>query len=211
MQTRQGAAGFLSNRNRRKHIARGCFIDSLRDWLFASPQERHRPPHAPDRGIALFLTATTADRYPYLQAPPRWDAFRDLLFEACEEFRIELLAWVLLREHYHVVIIPERVAAFSPWITALHRRSGSRWNEEDGKTGRQCWYDYWDRSLWTDGDVLSRINYIHGNPVKHGYVQEPAEWAWSSVHQYLALENQDAVWERLSRFPAPRKFPGDEF
>jgi putative transposase len=186
-------------------------METLRDWLFASPHERHRPPHAPDRGLALFVTASTVDRFPHLQTPGRRDAFRDLLFQTCEQFQIEMLAWVILREHYHVVIVPESREGFSAWVTALHRRSAIQYNQEDGVRGRQCWYDYWDRSLWTDGDVLCRINYIHGNPVKHGHAEKPEEWPWSSVHQYLALDEQEAVRERLSRFPAPGRFPGDDF
>jgi hypothetical protein len=82
---------------------------------------------------------------------------------------------------------------------------------EDRSEGRQCWYEYWDRSLWTAGDLLSRINYVHGNPVKHGYVDEAAEWPWSSLGEYLAREEWQQLRPQLERFPAPNKLPGDDF
>ena len=30
-------------------------------------------------------------------------------------------------------------------------------------------------------------NYIHLNPVRHGYVEHPEEWAWSSFHRHVRL------------------------
>jgi putative transposase len=186
-------------------------MNPLAEWLFASPQERHRPPHATDRGIALFITGSTVDRIPHLATAERRDEFAALLSEVSREFDVELVAWVVLREHYHVVIVPHAPDGFSPWITALHSRTAKRWNEEDGAPGRQCWYDYWDRSLWTEGDLLSRISYVHRNPLKHGYVQDPEEWRWSSLRSYLAWPDWENARSRLERFPAPRKLPGDEF
>jgi putative transposase len=183
---------------------------ALRDWLCATPGERHRPPHATDRGIALFITAATVDRVRYLSERGRRDAYRDLLVDASGEFAMELVAWVVLPEHYHVVVVPQCAEAFGAWINKIHRTSSIQWNLEDGTPRRQCWYQYWDRSLWTAGDVASRINYIHYNPVKHGHVTDPSEWEWSSYREYLRREEEELL-HALERFPAPRKLPSDDF
>ena len=58
-------------------------------------------------------------------------------------------------------------------------------NQEDGTPGRQGWYSYWDRRLWTEGDFWSRINYIWWNPVKHGHVARVQDWPYSSFHRYV--------------------------
>lgn len=183
-------------------------MDTLRDWLIASPKQRHRPPHRTDRGLALFVTASTQNRQRHLDAPDRRDGFRDLLRAACEEFRLQLVAWVILPDHYHAIVVPEGPDAFSCWINSLHRRSSTAWNREERLEGRSGWYDYWDRSLWTEGDLLSRVNYIHQNPVKHGYAADQADWPWSSHSEWLGIESGDDL---LARFPAPRKLPHDDF
>ncbi len=34
-------------------------------------------------------------------------------------------------------------------------------------------------------DYSRHLDYIHYNPVKHGYVKSPAEWQYSSIHRYI--------------------------
>lgn len=129
--------------------------------------------------------------------------------ECCLRFGVSRLAWVILADHYHVILRPESEDAVAAWVRALHWDSAAAWNDEDQTPGRQCWYQYWDTSLWTPGDLWSRVNYIHLNPVKHGYASGPEEWAWSS---FLREEWQSAdACKGLERFPAPRKLPRDDF
>jgi putative transposase len=174
-------------------------------------RHRHRPPHRTDAGRALFITASTHQRVAHMALPRRRDRFLELLFAECDRHCIELLAWVVLREHYHVVIVPEAAERVPDLITGLHRHTASDWNAEDDTQGRQVWYQYWDTTLWTDGDLWSRINYIHGNPVKHGYVQDPLGWPWSSYPRSLEWIDDPDVTEALRRFPSPRKLPREDF
>jgi putative transposase len=118
---------------------------------------------------------------------------------------------VVLREHYHVVVSPPTEEGFSDWIRALHSRTCLDWNREDGTPGCTIWYDYWDTTLWTQGDLWSRINYTHTNPVKHGYVTVASDWEWSSLRQLEAYWCEPEPLEGLSRFPPPLKLPKDDF
>ena len=34
-------------------------------------------------------------------------------------------------------------------------------------------------------DYEHHVNYIHFNPVKHGYVLNPSEWKFSSIHRFI--------------------------
>jgi putative transposase len=38
------------------------------------------------------------------------------------------------------------------------------------------------------------VDYIHYNPVKHGLVERPADWRWSSIHRYIRLGLVAADW-----------------
>ncbi|MCC2670928.1 MAG: hypothetical protein K0Q72_3399, partial [Armatimonadetes bacterium] len=178
---------------------------------FASPQERHRPPHRTDRGLATFFTASTEGRVRHLASPDRRDGFSDLLATTSVEYEVEILAWVVLAEHYHLVVAPRETEVIAKWLARLHRRSSTRLNQDEGTSGRQCWYQYWDRTLWTEGDLLSRVNYIHANPVKHGYVTDPSEWRWSSLSQWQDADESSELATRMLRFPPPRRVPNDDF
>ena len=38
--------------------------------------------------------------------------------------------------------------------------------------------------MQTDVMTISKIKYIHHNPVKHGYVSEASHWRYSSARDY---------------------------
>lgn len=38
------------------------------------------------------------------------------------------------------------------------------------------------------------VNFIHYNPVKHGYVVSPTEWRYSSIHRYIKNSLLEANW-----------------
>ncbi len=38
------------------------------------------------------------------------------------------------------------------------------------------------------------LDYIHYNPVKHGYVKNVKDWQYSSFHKFLKLQNYDINW-----------------
>ena len=63
------------------------------------------------------------------------------------------------------------------WNTFLDRA-----NEDQKK----IWQNrYWEHFLRDEDDYRNHIDYIHFNPVKHGYVQSPTEWPFSSFHNYV--------------------------
>jgi putative transposase len=46
----------------------------------------------------------------------------------------------------------------------------------------------------TPFDFNRHIDYIHINPVKHGYVQRAADWQFSSFHRTVKLGILPADW-----------------
>jgi putative transposase len=37
-----------------------------------------------------------------------------------------------------------------------------------------------------DEEYASLIDYVHSNPMRHGFCQHPSEWPWSSLHRFIA-------------------------
>ncbi len=44
---------------------------------------------------------------------------------------------------------------------------------------------YWEHLIKDDDDLRHHIEYIHYNPVKHGYVTQAVDWPYSSFHRYV--------------------------
>ena len=44
---------------------------------------------------------------------------------------------------------------------------------------------YWEHLIKDAQDYEHHINYVHFNPVKHGYVLNPSDWEYSSIHRFI--------------------------
>jgi putative transposase len=51
---------------------------------------------------------------------------------------------------------------------------------------------FWEHTIRDARDFAMHLDYIHSNPVKHGMVEWPRDWEWSSFHRYL-----EAGWYAL--------------
>jgi putative transposase len=47
---------------------------------------------------------------------------------------------------------------------------------------------------WKEIKRYNPIDYIHYNPVKHGFVNQVVEWPWSSFHRYVKSRNFKSNW-----------------
>ena len=45
---------------------------------------------------------------------------------------------------------------------------------------------YWEHTLTSEWDYARHVDYVHVNPLKHGYVQRLADWPYSTFHRYVA-------------------------
>ncbi|WP_028295036.1 REP-associated tyrosine transposase [Oceanobacter kriegii] len=45
---------------------------------------------------------------------------------------------------------------------------------------------FWEHVITDEHDWRTHMDYIHFNPVKHGYSKRPCDWRWSSFEQCVA-------------------------
>jgi putative transposase len=95
---------------------------------------------------------------------------RDALKEAVQDYGIRLFAWVILADHYHLLLQTGETAPLWKFVKRLHGASAIRLNKSDHRPGRKVWYQYWDRCPRNEREFWTYFNYIHFNPIKHGYV-----------------------------------------
>ena len=112
-------------------------------------------------------------------------------------------AMVILPDHLHCVwTLPEGDADYPlRWtlikagilrrIPKTERRNVSRVDKGE----RGVWQRrYWEHLIRDERDYARHVDYIHFNPVKHGYVPCAAEWPYSSIHRYIAAGMLTRDW-----------------
>jgi putative transposase len=161
----------------------------------------HGPPHPEAPKEYCIVTATCYEHRKILNSPQRLAWFEDSLLAALKDLRIPCAAWCVLPNHYHVLVQTTDMRAVARGLGQLHGRSSFQLNREDNRRGRQVWYRCQDRVMRSEAHYYTSLNYIHHNPVKHGYVKKWQEWPFSSVHWYLAAKGRDWLVELWREYP----------
>ncbi|MBI5450793.1 MAG: transposase [Gammaproteobacteria bacterium] len=144
-------------------------------------------------GAGYFFTVTLLDRASSLLVEHIAD-LRLAMISVQTERPFEIDAVVVLPDHLHCIwTLPpgdadyalrwrEIKSRFSRRIPASDRRTLARMN----KAERGIWQRrYWEHTLRDEGDMERHMDYIHYNPVKHGYVTRVADWPYSSFHRWV--------------------------
>jgi len=53
---------------------------------------------------------------------------------------------------------------------------------------------YWEHTVRDEDDLSGCVNYIHWNPVKHGFVTAVRDYQWSSFKQFVAAGDYQIDW-----------------
>jgi len=170
----------------------------------------HAPPHPFRDAGAYLITAANFEHKSVMNSPKRRTEFETRLLNSIKEIADDLIAWVVLSNHYHVLINIQSLDYLSAALKYLHGITSREWNIEDGLTGkRRVWYKFADTYIRNDAHLHLAFNYIHYNPVKHGYVTNPYEWDWSSLSIYHGEKGAEWLREHWKLYTPPVDFGKD--
>ncbi len=194
------------------------------------------PPHVYGDNTCYFLSAGTVHHQPLLATHAQRAIVRDVLKDAVRQYGVRLYAWVILANHYRLLLHTGHAAPLWKFVKRLHGESAVRLNKLDGTPARRVWFEYWDRCLRNERDFWAFFNYIHLNPIKHGYVAVAAEafvvdgkqsriasgyipdvhdclarYPYSSYHYYLRKYGEEFLTDAWLRYPVHDYLEGDDF
>ena len=161
----------------------------------------HAPPHHPAGLRTYILTAATYAHAPIMtDAQRREDVERRFLAGFADQSEWQLFAWCVLPNHYHI-LARVNLDGYADWIGRLHNATSSRWNREDQAPGRKVWHRFADRAIRGERHYFATLNYIHANPVRHGWAKKANEWACSSACLYLEKHGRDDMIRLWQAYP----------
>ncbi len=137
------------------------------------------------KGGAFFFTIVTHNRFPIFKDVINIRALRKIILEVSVELPFEEVACVILHDHIHSIWqLPESDCNYPKrWGTIKARFTKyMRINGFDGPVWQKR---FWEHTIKDAKDLNSHIDYIHYNPLKHGYVDEVIDWPYSSFKRYV--------------------------
>lgn len=120
------------------------------------------------------------------------------LIKICEVNHVNLYAWCVLPNHYHVLVETENISGVLKELGKMHGRTSRQWNIEDNLIGRKIWFSCAERTIRNERHFWASVNYIHNNPVKHGYAEKWMDWKYSSAEGFLreiGIEKALEIWQ----------------
>ncbi len=161
----------------------------------------HSPPHFGGHELYL-VSAANYEHAPILgRNPERLEAFEKSWLEAMQSSNSQIHAYCINPNHWHGLIGTLNLKCTLKSIAGLHGRTARQWNQEDRRLGRSVWHRCTDRFIRSEGHFCATRNYLHANPVRHGYVDEAHQWPFSSYSRFVEEVGIDEV-RRLDRdFP----------
>jgi putative transposase len=134
--------------------------------------------------VAHHVTQRGNRRQPVFFGDSDYQAYRDLVGAACAENGVRCLAWCLMPNHVHLILVPSHADGLRAALAEAHRRYSRRINLAHGWTG-YLWQGRFASYPMDDAHLLTAIRYVELNPVKATLVARAEDWQWSSARAHL--------------------------
>jgi putative transposase len=170
-------------------------------------------------GGTYAFTVVTHRRQPLFNDP----VSREILFNSIQRIQylypFEQIAYCLLPDHIHCIWTLPAGDSDYPIRWKLIKCKFSRLyqdiygprpslNRSKIKRGEVAIWQrrFWEHTIKDDNDLYNHINYIHFNPIKHGFVDNPHNWEWSSYIKYELEGYYPDPWHEFSKIDDKRDY-----
>ena len=159
-----------------------------------------------DDETPYFVTATTVNWLPLFSNPEIAKIIFDSLAFLQQNQRISIYAYVLMENHLHLIVSSILLAKYLAEFKSFTARRCIDYYQSQGnkfilnllkisklphRTDRD--YQYWQegfhpKQIQNEQMLKQKIDYIHQNPVRRGYVDQEEHWRYSSARNFAGIE-----------------------
>lgn len=163
-------------------------------YRFADPDQPH------------FLTCTVVEWLPVFTRRETVEVVLDAWNHQRRDDGLRIYGFVILENHLHAIAQCENLPAVwarfksysaqgivqrleEAYATPLLQRMQFARKAQRGDRSYQFWQKGSHQQAINGADMMrQKLEYIHNNPVKRGYVDHPEDWRWSSARNYAGQE-----------------------
>jgi len=125
------------------------------------------------------------NRQPIVRDDADREALLSLIVASAREHRVALHAWVLMDNHFHLLLTPETADGVPKMMQAVGRSYVRRFNDRHQRSGTLWEGRYKSTLVQTDRYFLACMVYLDLNPVRAGMVSDPKQHLWSSHRHHI--------------------------
>ncbi|MDI1237862.1 MAG: transposase [Polaromonas sp.] len=133
------------------------------------------------------------NRQAIFACPADYQTLLDLVEEHARKSGIAVHAYVLMSNHFHLLVTPESADSLPRMMQAVGRRYVRYFNDSQGRSGTLWEGRYRSTPIQTEPYLLACMAYIDLNPVRAGLVAEARDYPWSSHGHYIGLRSDRLI------------------
>ena len=112
----------------------------------------------------------------------------ELINEYTDDHGCEIVAYCLMTNHVHFIVIPKKEQSLAKIFNAVHMRYSHYINGKRGVKGH-LWQGRFYSCVLDEKHLYRAIRYVEKNPVRAKMVREARGYKWSSARQHMGKDN----------------------
>lgn len=164
-----------------------------------------RPPRADEANGIYHMLNRGNRREPIFHKKADFEAFERMMVEALERSQVQLFAYCLLPNHWHLVVRPEvdgEMARFGQWLGLTHTQRHHAHYHTAG-TGHLYQGRFKSFPVQDDSHFLTLCRYVERNAYTAGLCDRPDQWRFGSLWRWAHGTNEEKTL--LAAWPIPRR------
>lgn len=122
-----------------------------------------------------------------------YETLLSMLDENARKFEVQVHAYVLMTNHFHLLATPATPAGLPSLMQAVGRRYVRYFNQRQGRSGTLWEGRYRSTLIQADRYLLACMVYMDLNPVRAGIAATAKEYPWSSHRHYIGMHDDKLV------------------
>lgn len=120
-------------------------------------------------------------------------------FEDCKKkYDFDIFSIVIVPDHIHMIIKPEIINEYPKIIGKIKvyftKNANIEYEMNNNRESTIWQRRYWEHTIRDENDLYKHLDYIHYNPIKHGYVKRAKDWKYSSFDKFVKMGYYEQDW-----------------
>lgn len=118
--------------------------------------------------------------------------YLSLIAEYSQKYYLNILAYCLMDNHVHFIVIPKNVDSMAKTFSVAHTLYSQYFNKKMNAFGH-LWQGRFYSCVLDENHLIAAGRYVERNPVRVGMVKKSVEYVWSSARSHVDGGRKDII------------------